>query len=91
MDFSMMAGKTVEETNALAAQFAALSTEQIKLALARASMGTAAARNANVFNLVRNGDLNEVVGTLKAGCARGTMRNARKELRRALREYGLNF
>ena len=75
------------DLNARSAAFAALTTEQIRSCFAAAGMTKSVARSANVYNLIRAGQLNEVIGTLKAGAAAATQKKGRQALRKALRAY----
>lgn len=68
-----------------------LSTDQIKAAFAQAGMASAAQMHGNVYNQVRAGLINEAVGTLKAGCSTRSHKDARKALRKALREFGVTI
>jgi hypothetical protein len=61
---------------------------QLSAAFTKAGMGSAAQSHGNVFNQLRVGAINEVVGTLKAGCSAKTHKDARRLLRKALRELG---
>lgn len=78
---------TGADLTARSAALAALTTEQIRECFAAAGMTRSAARNADVYNLIRRGGINEAVGTLKSGSAAATQRKARKALRKALRQY----
>lgn len=68
-----------------------LTTDQIKTVLERAGMATAANRNGNAYNQLRAGNLNAVVGTLKAGASARTHKDARAALRKALRDEGVEI
>ena len=65
-----------------------LTHAQLSAAFAKAGMGSAAQSHGNVFNEIRCGRINEVVGTLKAGCSAKTHKDARRLLRKALRGTG---
>lgn len=72
-------------------QLSELTATQLHEAFAKAGMKVAAERHGDVFNVVRRGGIAEAVGTLKAGCSAETHKKARKALRRALREFGVEI
>lgn len=83
-------GMTGAQIIARNAKLAALTTAQISTALSEAGMGAAAQRHGNVYNQLRCGHVDEVVGTLKAGCSGRSIKDARRRLRKALRAQGIN-
>jgi len=68
-----------------------LTGAQLTEAFTKAGMGSAAQSHGNVFNQVRAGHIAEVVGTLKAGCSARSHKDARRRLRKALREFGVEI
>lgn len=83
-------GKTGAEITAINAKLAALTAAQISAIFTNAGMGAAAKRHGNVNNQLRCGQIDVVVGTLKAGCAGRSIKDARRLLRKALREEGID-
>lgn len=68
-----------------------LTPAQISTCFAKAGMGAAAQRHGNVYHQVRCGHIDQVVGTLKAGCSSRTVKDARRLLRKALRAEGVDI
>lgn len=72
-------------------KLATLTHAQLSAAFTKAGMGAAAQRHGNVYHQLRCGQINEVVGTLKAGCSGRSIKDARRLLRKALREEGVEL
>lgn len=83
-----MTGAQITDRNA---KLAALTAAQISSIFSYAGMGAAAQRHGNVYNQLRCGQINEVVGTLKSGCSGRSIKDARRLLRKALRAEGIEI